>query len=76
MSEPLLIWAKVTLRLGLVLLAVGLIPLILQQFVLTDISPIVPVLLSVMVAPLGVIITVLSLILFLVALVRRRRGSS
>lgn len=76
MSEPLLIWAKVTLRLGLVLLAVGLIPLILQQLVLTDISPIVPVLLSVMVAPLGVIITVLSLILFLVALVRRRRGSS
>lgn len=51
MSEPLLVWAKVTLRLGLVLLAVGLIPLILQQFVLTDISPIVPVLLSVMVAP-------------------------
>jgi hypothetical protein len=76
MSEPLLVWAKVTLRLGLVLLAIGLIPLILQQFVLTDISPIVPVLLSVMVAPLGVIITVLSLILFLAALVRRRRGSS
>ena len=76
MSEPLLVWARVTLRLGLVLLAVGLIPLILQQFVLTDISPIVPVLLSVMVAPLGVIITILSLILFLVALVRRRRGSS
>ena len=76
MSEPLLVWARVTLRLGLVLLAVGLIPLILQQFLLTDISPIVPVLLSVMVAPLGVIITVLSLILFLAALVRRRRGSS
>ncbi len=76
MNAPLLAWAKLFLRLGLVLLAVGILPLLVQQFVLPQISPIVPVLLSVMVAPLGAIVTVVAVILFLVALVRRRRGSS
>ena len=76
MNEPLLAWAKLLLRLGLVLLAIGLVPLGVQQFLLPQISPITPVLLSVMVAPLGAIVTVASLILFLAALVRRRRGSS
>jgi len=76
MNAPLLAWAKLFLRLGLVLLAVGILPLLVQQFVLPQISPIVPVLLSVMVAPLGAIVTVVAVILFLAALVRRRRGSS
>jgi hypothetical protein len=64
------------LRLGLVLLAVGLVPLLVLQFLLPQMDPVVPLLLSVMVAPLGAICTAIAIILFLAALVRRKRGSS
>lgn len=76
MNAPLQFWARMTLRLGLVLLAVGLVPLLVQQFVLRDIDPIIPILLSLMVAPLGAICLLVAIILFLVALARRRPGSS
>ncbi len=39
MSTPLLFWAKITLRLGLVLLAVGLIPLLASAIPAPAISP-------------------------------------
>ena len=75
-STPIQFWAKVMLRLGLVLLLVGVGPLLVLQFLLPQMDPIVPVLLSVMVAPLGAIFLGIAIILFLVALVRRRWGSS
>jgi polyferredoxin len=76
LNEPLQFWAKVMLRLAIVLLAVGLVPLLVLQLLLTQMDPIVPVLLSVMVAPLGVVCLVVAVILFLVVLAQRRRGSS
>jgi hypothetical protein len=74
MNEPLLIWAKLTLRLALVLLAVGLLPIIAIGTVLPAVSPIIPVMLSVTVAPLGAFCLLAALILFLAAWVRRRPG--
>jgi len=76
MNAPLQFWARMMLRLGVVLLAVGLGPLLVLQFILPQMDPIVPVLLSVMVAPLGAIFLGIAIILFLAALVQRRRGSS
>jgi hypothetical protein len=76
MNEPLKVWAKLFLRLALVLLAVGLLPLLAVGTLFTGVSPLVPVLLSVLVAPLGVLCLVVSLILFLAAVLRRPRGSS
>ena len=76
MNEPLRIWAKVFLRLGIVLLAVGLVPLLLTATVLTTVDQLVPILLSLSAAPLGAICFVVGLILFLAALLQRRPGSS
>jgi hypothetical protein len=76
MNEPLTIWARITLRLALVLLAIGLVPLLLQATILPQIDPVVPVLLSFMVAPLGAACLLIAVILFLAALVRRPPGSS
>jgi hypothetical protein len=76
MNTPLQFWAKIMLRLGLVLVAIGVGPLLVLQFLLPQMDPIVPVLLSVMVAPLGAIFLVVAVILFLVVLARRRPGSS
>jgi polyferredoxin len=76
MNEPLLLWAKMMLRLGLVLLAIGILPLLLVEYVLTDLNPLIALLLAFAVAPLGVLATIVALILFLAALLRRRRGSS
>jgi hypothetical protein len=74
MDEPLLIWAKLTLRLALVLLAVGLLPVIAIGTLFSGLSPVIPVMLSVTVAPLGAFCLLAALILFLAAWVRRRRG--
>jgi hypothetical protein len=74
--EPLMAWGKLMLRLGLVLLAVGLLPLVATQYIFTDVDQLVPVLLSLSVAPLGALVLLVALILFLAALARRRRGSS
>ena len=76
MNAPAFFWAKIWLRLGAVLLVVGIGPLLVQQFVLTDINPIIPTLLTVSVAPLGAICLTVGIILVLVAWVRRRRESS
>jgi len=61
------------LRLGLVLLAVGLLPLLAISTLFTGISPVIPVMLSLSVAPLGVLAVIAAAILFLAALLRRRR---
>ena len=76
MNEPLLLWARLMLRLALVLLVVGLVPLLAVTLVFSGFSPIVPVLLSVFVAPIGALCLAIALILFLAAWVRRRRESS
>ena len=76
MNEPLLFWAKLMLRLALLLLVIGLAPLLAVTLIFTTFSPIAPVLLSVFVAPLGLFCLAVALILFLAAWVRRRTGSS
>jgi hypothetical protein len=76
MHEPLLVWARLLLRLAFLLLALGLVPLLLVGTILTGLDPLVPVLLSLTVAPLGAVCLLLAIILFLAARLRRRRGSS
>ncbi len=76
MNDAVMIWAKLFLRLGIVLLAIGLIPLALTATVLTNWDQLIPLILSLSVAPLGAVCTVVALILFLAALLRRRPGSS
>ena len=76
MDRPLIVWAKLTLRLGLVLLAVGVLPALAVQYVFPGVDPLIPALLLFSVAPLGVIVLATALILFLVALVRRPMGPS
>ncbi|MEP7241738.1 MAG: hypothetical protein ABI697_12700 [Devosia sp.] len=71
-----MLWAKLLLRLGLVLLLLGLGPLLLLGTLLPDLDPFVPVFLSFTIGPLGAVVLLLGIIPFLVALLRRRRGSS
>lgn len=71
MDRPLIVWAKLLLRLALVLLAIGLLPALAVQFVFTDIDALIPFLLLFSVAPLGALFLAASAILFLVALGRR-----
>ena len=58
--------------LGLVLLALGVVPALLVQYVFTGFDALIPAMLLFSAAPLGVLITVIALILFLVALARRK----
>lgn len=76
MNEPLWIWTKLFLRLGFVLLGVGLIPLLLTQTILAGVDQLIPVMLSLSVAPLGLLCLLVALILFLAALLRRPPGPS
>jgi hypothetical protein len=76
MDEPLLVWSKLLLRLALLLLAIGLFPVLLVGTILSGFDPLVPVLLSLTVAPLGALFLLAAVILFLAARLRRRRGSS
>lgn len=76
MNEPLRIWAKLFIRLAIVLLAVGLIPVLAVGTILTDLNPLVPVMLSFLVAPLGFLCLLVGLILVLAAVLRRRPESS
>jgi polyferredoxin len=71
MDRPLIVWAKVLLRLALVLLALGILPALAIQYVFTDIDTLVAVLLLFSVAPLGALILLVSVILFLAAWLRR-----
>jgi hypothetical protein len=74
MERPLILWAKLTLRLGLVLLAIGAIPALLVQYVFTTVDALIPGMLLILVAPLGAVITLVALILFLAAWLRRPPG--
>ena len=74
MNEPLWIWAKLFLRLALVLLGVGLIPVLLVQYIFTSVDRLILVMLSLTVTPLGLLSLLASLILFLAAWLRRRPG--
>ena len=76
MDRPLTVWSKLLLRLALLLLALGLLPVVLVGTVFPEVDPLVPVLLSLTVAPLGALLLVAAVILFLAALLRQRRGSS
>jgi len=72
MDRPLTIWAKLLLRLGLVLLALGVVPALLVQYVFVGFDALIPAMLLFSAAPLGGLITAGGLILFLVALARRK----
>ena len=72
MDRPLTVWAKLLLRLGLVLAAIGVAPALLVQYVFTGFDALIPAMLLFSVAPLGGLILVLALILFLAALARRK----
>jgi hypothetical protein len=74
MERPLTLWAKALLRLGLVLLAIGVLPALLVQYVFTGFDALIPAMLLVSVAPIGGLSLAIAVILFLVALVRRRPG--
>jgi hypothetical protein len=76
MDRPLTVWAKIMLRLSLVLLAVGTVPAILVQYVLTGFDALIPAMLLFSVAPIGVLVLAVALILFLAAWVRRPPGPS
>ena len=76
MNDAMKLWTRLFLRLGLVLLAIGFIPLALTSTVLTTWDQLIPIMLSFTVGPLGVLSILVAAILFLVALVRRRPGSS
>ncbi|OJX52369.1 hypothetical protein [Devosia sp. 66-22] len=72
MERPLTIWARALLRLALVLLAIGIVPALLVQYVFTDFDALIPAMLLVSVTPFGALSLAVAVILFLVALVRRR----
>ena len=74
MQRPLTLWAKALLRLGLVLLAIGVLPALLVQCVFSGFDALIPAMLLVSVAPIGGLSLAIAVILFLVALVRRRPG--
>jgi hypothetical protein len=76
MDRPLVAWAWIILRLALVLLAIGLLPAFAVQYVLTEWDATIAALLLFSVAPLGVLILAIAIILFLVAWARRPRGPS
>lgn len=76
MDRPLTVWAKILLRLGLVLFAVGTLPALLVQYVFTGFDALIPALLLFSVAPLGAVALAVAAILFLVGWVRRSPGPS
>lgn len=76
MDRPLTVWAMMTFRLALVLLAIGILPALVVQYTLPDIDALIPALLLFSVTPLGVLALAVSIILYLVAVARRSGGSS
>ncbi|RYE09517.1 MAG: hypothetical protein EOP22_08610 [Hyphomicrobiales bacterium] len=71
MERPLTIWAKLLLRLGVVLLAIGTLPALAVHYVFTDVDALIPALLLFSAAPLGALVLAGSAILFLAAWLRR-----
>jgi hypothetical protein len=76
MNEPLMLWGKLCLRLGLVLVVVGYAPLAATAYVFTDWDQLISILLAFTVGPIGILALVVAAILFLAALLRRKQGSS
>lgn len=76
MDRPLNAWAWILFRLALLLLAIGVLPAFAVQYIFTAVDATIPALLLFSVAPLGVIVLVVALILFLAALVRQPRPPS
>jgi hypothetical protein len=74
MDHPLIVWAKLTLRLGIVLAVIGVVPALLFRYIFTEFDALIPALLLFTVAPLGGLILAVSLILFLAAWARRPSG--
>lgn len=71
MERPLIVWTKLTLRLALILLAIGVLPALAVQYLVPSFDGTIPFLLLFLVAPLGAVSLVIAAILFLAALVRR-----
>lgn len=65
-------WALILLRLGILLLLIGLAPLAIFVVLWPEGDPLVPGLLSISVAPLGMMVTLAGAILYLWAWLRRR----
>lgn len=76
MDGPLIAWAWITLRLALILLAIGLLPALAVQYVLTGWDATIAALLLFSVAPLGVVVLIVAIILFLAAWARGSREPS
>lgn len=76
MDRPLIAWAWITLRLALILLAIGLLPALAVQYVLTGWDATIAALLLFSVAPLGVVVLIVAIILFLAAWARGSREPS
>ena len=74
MDRPLTIWTKALFRLGLVLLAIGVLPALAVKYVFTGFDALIPAMLVVSVAPFGALSLGVAIILFLVGLARRRPG--
>ena len=73
MDRPLIVWAMLLLRLGLVLLAIGILPALAVQYVFTEFDALIPALLLFSAATMGAIVLAVAAILFLAAWVRRGR---
>ena len=76
MNAPAFFWAKIWLRLGIVLLLVGIAPMVLQQVGFADSIPVMATLVTLTVAPLGAVCVVIGIILVLVAWARRPQEPS
>jgi hypothetical protein len=76
MDRPLTVWALITLRLAAVLLAIAILPALAVQYLFTGVDALVPALLLVSLGPVGAVMLVLGIILFLVAQLRKRQGPS
>lgn len=72
LSEATRAWGLVLLRLGLLLLAIGVLPALVQATVLPGLPPLIPLMLLWSVAPLGLLSLAIGAVLLLVGLLRRR----
>jgi len=65
------VWSAVFLKLGLLLLAIGLLPALVVAYLLRGVDSLVPGLLALSVAPLGALALVVAALLWLVERLRR-----
>lgn len=64
-------WGIAFIRLGLLLLAVGLLPALFMGFFMPATPAVIPALLSLSVGPLGALCLLAGLVMWMIALVRR-----